>query len=115
MDADNEKKSGKGREKVRHNYHDHANDVSDGADGNVNEETNPEGDDKAKDQQQSFPAKLHYMLNEMEKDGMDHIVSWQPHGRSFVVHNHHLFVRNILSRYVHFLFTDRNPEVLTVF
>lgn len=30
---------------------------------------------------QSFPVRLHYMLSEMEKDGLSHIVSWQPHGR----------------------------------
>ena len=28
-----------------------------------------------------FPVKLHYVLGEAQKDGLDHIVSWQPHGR----------------------------------
>jgi HSF-type DNA-binding len=44
----------------------------------------------------SFPVRLHYMLSELEKDGMDHIVSWQPHGRCFVVRDQAAFVEKIL-------------------
>lgn len=33
-----------------------------------------------------FPVKLHYMLEDMEKDGLDHVMAWQPHGRCFIVH-----------------------------
>jgi hypothetical protein len=44
----------------------------------------------------SFPVKLHYMLSELEADGMSHIVSWQPHGRSFLVHKRQKFVEKIL-------------------
>jgi hypothetical protein len=44
----------------------------------------------------SFPVKLHDMLSEMEADGMDGIVSWQPHGRCFVVHDHMRFVEQVL-------------------
>lgn len=43
-----------------------------------------------------FPVKLHYMLTETEKDGLEKIVSWQPHGRCFVVHDQKLFVQRIL-------------------
>ena len=46
--------------------------------------------------EQSFPMKLHYMLSDMQADGLDHMVSWQPHGRCFVVHNSKLFVAQIL-------------------
>lgn len=28
-----------------------------------------------------FPVKLHYTLTELKKDGLDHVVSWMPHGR----------------------------------
>ena len=45
---------------------------------------------------QNFPVKLHYMLSEIGKDGMDDIVSWQPHGRCFVVHKQKEFVEKIL-------------------
>lgn len=29
----------------------------------------------------SFPYKLHAMLDDVETHGLSHIVSWQPHGR----------------------------------
>jgi hypothetical protein len=48
---------------------------------------------------QSFPVRLHYMLNETEKDGLSHVVSWQPHGRCFVVHDQKLFTELILGNY----------------
>jgi HSF-type DNA-binding len=49
---------------------------------------------------QNFPVKLHYMLHELEDDGLAHIVSWAPHGRSFVVHKQDVFIEMILNRYV---------------
>ncbi|CAB9496764.1 shock factor protein [Seminavis robusta] len=78
--------------KVVHNYHDHASD--------------PDGDYAAQQLvqqrggpgvEQSFPMKLHYLLNDLEQDGLSHIVSWQPHGRCFVVHNQKAFVDQILG------------------
>ena len=44
----------------------------------------------------NFPVKLHYMLSDMQADGLDHIVSWQPHGRAFVVHKPKEFVSQVL-------------------
>ena len=46
----------------------------------------------------NFPVKLHFMLSDLEKDGLDRIISWQPHGRCFVVHNQEAFVKHILPR-----------------
>lgn len=43
-----------------------------------------------------FPEKLFTMLSEAEERGFDHIVSWQPHGRCFVVHKPSLFVETIM-------------------
>jgi hypothetical protein len=43
-----------------------------------------------------FPEKLHYVLSEMEKDGLQHIASWQPHGNCFIVHDQDLFAEKIL-------------------
>lgn len=43
-----------------------------------------------------FPEKLHIMLEEVEKDGLDHIVSWHSHGRSFAVHKPKEFVADIM-------------------
>lgn len=39
-----------------------------------------------------FPLKLHKMLETVAHEGNDHIVSWQPHGRCFVVHKPQEFV-----------------------
>jgi hypothetical protein len=36
------------------------------------------------------------MLNELKSDGLDHIISWQPHGRCFVVHKQAVFVEKVL-------------------
>lgn len=45
-----------------------------------------------------FPARLHFMLDDLENDGRDDIVSWQPHGRSFKVHNKDGFVKDVIPR-----------------
>jgi hypothetical protein len=46
----------------------------------------------------SFSRKLHYVLEEMEKDGMGHIASWAPHGRCFMIHKPDLFVEQVLKK-----------------
>ena len=80
--------------KVQHNYRDHAN-VTDSMSGlAVNNELAHSASDR------NFPVKLHFMLNELESDGLSHIVSWQPHGRCFVVHKQEDFVSTILPMYV---------------
>jgi HSF-type DNA-binding len=48
----------------------------------------------------SFPAKVLLLLHSVEEENMSHIVSWQPHGRSFMVHNQKEFQSQILPRYV---------------
>ena len=48
----------------------------------------------------NFPVKLHYMLGEIERDGLNHIVSWQPHGRCFIVHRRKEFEEKLLPLYV---------------
>jgi hypothetical protein len=45
-----------------------------------------------------FPIKLHRMLERVTADGVDHIVSWQPHGRCFVIHKPKEFAP-LLTRY----------------
>lgn len=44
----------------------------------------------------NFPVRFHYMLSELEKDGHDDIISWQPHGRCFLVHKQKELVDKIL-------------------
>lgn len=67
---------------VQHNYHDHANDYESElkhvpARGGV---ITP------------FPLKLHAMLEAVQNEGLENIVSWQPHGRCFVVRDPKAFV-----------------------
>ena len=44
----------------------------------------------------NFPVVLHYLLSEVRKDGQEHIISWQPHGRAFAIHNIGLLEKHIL-------------------
>ena len=46
-------------------------------------------------------AKLYVILDHVKEDGLDDVVSWQPHGRAFRVHNHAIFLSRIMPRYFH--------------
>lgn len=76
---------------VKHDYHDHSTDpvvdpaqIKHKAKGGV---ITP------------FPVKLHEMLDQIEADGLAHVVSWQPHGRCFVVHKPKEFVNHVMPKY----------------
>ncbi|MGK3743324.1 MAG: hypothetical protein ACI90V_010180 [Bacillariaceae sp.] len=43
-----------------------------------------------------FPLKLHDMLDKAVTDNYEHIVSWQPHGRSFLIHKPKEFEKIVL-------------------
>lgn len=45
-----------------------------------------------------FPERLHQMLNHVSVDGLEDVVSWQPHGRCFVVHQPERFVDEVMPR-----------------
>lgn len=45
-----------------------------------------------------FPTKLYEMLVGVAKEGLQHIVSWQPHGRCFVIHHSAAFINEIMPR-----------------
>ena len=47
----------------------------------------------------AFPQALHKMLQAAEQNGFQNIVSWQPHGRAFRIHDKLEFVKRILSVY----------------
>ena len=47
-----------------------------------------------------FPWRLHECLEAVEKEGLEHIVSWAPHGRAFTVHHPDKFVELVLPRCV---------------
>lgn len=45
-----------------------------------------------------FPVKLYKMLEGTQREGLEHVVSWQSHGRCFLVHEPDEFVADILPR-----------------
>jgi HSF-type DNA-binding len=75
---------------VQHSYKDHSRESESKADESKADEVNCHRSD------QNFPVKLHYMLTELKEDGLSHIVSWQPHGRCFLVHDRKEFAERIL-------------------
>ena len=72
---------------VEHHYHDHANEAS-----AVDERPARGG------VTMPFPVRLHTMLDKMEADGHGDVISWQPHGRCFVVRKPKEF-RELLPAY----------------
>jgi len=42
---------------------------------------------KAPDKQLRFPSRLHYVLTELEGDGLADIISWEADGTSFRIHD----------------------------
>ena len=79
---------------VQHNYHDHAADsIPSGSPAQVLDDAKNTNNIMV-----SFPLKLYEMLESVEPDGYADIVSWQPHGRCFVVHKPDEF-KSILPRY----------------
>jgi HSF-type DNA-binding len=81
---------------VQHDYHDHCEDAAYNAyPGLLNELKHSHSGGVA----MPFPIKLHEMLQSIENDGVDDIVSWQPHGRCFVVHKSAHFKKEILPHY----------------
>jgi hypothetical protein len=45
----------------------------------------------------SFPLKLYNMIQKIEADGLAHVISWQPHGRCFQVHEPTKFKHLLLN------------------
>lgn len=68
---------------VQHCYHDHAHDSRE----DYQEDQPARGGVTV-----PFPLKLHEVLTAVMENGHEHIVSWQPHGRCFVVHKPKEFV-----------------------
>jgi hypothetical protein len=66
-------KGGKTHLIVEHHYNDHSNDVA-------------AAEELAPGLTGTFPIKLYDMLDKVDGEGLGHVVSWQPHGRSFIVH-----------------------------
>lgn len=55
------------------------------------------GDSASGSNDQNFPSKLHFMLEEVERD-RDPPIVWAPHGRAFMVNNQKAFVNQLLPK-----------------
>jgi hypothetical protein len=49
--------------------------------------------------EQTFPSKLHYMLDPGLEENEKSIITWQPHGRAFVVLDQARFVAELLPNW----------------
>ncbi|KAL3909229.1 MAG: hypothetical protein SGILL_008168 [Bacillariaceae sp.] len=82
---------------VKHDYHDHAFDTDES---DVDGEAAGRSGKPRKPVAQTFPMKLHSLLEKVEADGYSHIVSWQSHGRCFIIHNPKEFAEVVLPIYL---------------
>ncbi len=92
------KGAARGRHIIQHDYHDHSFDPVE-FDDFVLVQDNSCSIKKKGGVAIPFPLKLHELLDKAEEEGLTHIVSWQPHGRAFVVHEPKLFVSQLMHRF----------------
>lgn len=78
---------------VVHNYHDHSHDLPE------NDSQDIPASKRRGGVSMSFPIKLHAILDQVEEDGLAHVISWQPHGRCFVIHNPKEFTDHVMPKY----------------
>lgn len=81
---------------VIHNYHDHAMDPEDMFCDELHQD---EHSRRKGGVAVAFPLKLHAILDQVELDGLGHVISWQPHGRCFVIHQPKEFVATVMPKY----------------
>ena len=77
---------------VNHSYHDYKDVPND-------DPTFAAPEDKKGGTALAFPLVLHRMLDLAVHDGYDDIISWQPHGRCFHVHDQERFVSQVMPRF----------------
>jgi hypothetical protein len=77
---------------VVHNYHDHSHD-SDTYDHDDMDDMNVR---RRGGVSVAFPLKLHAVLDQVEADGLGHVLSWQSHGRAFLIHKPKEFVEHVM-------------------
>ena len=81
---------------VVHNYHDHALDSEE--DVEQQQETDEDHHRRRGGVSVAFPIKLHAVLEQVEVDGLAHVISWQAHGRCFLIHNPKEFVDHVMPK-----------------
>ena len=80
---------------VVHDYHDHSCDTDEDDDSEQQEALQRRRGGVTI----SFPLKLHAVLDQVERDGLAHVISWQEHGRCFVIHKPKEFVDHVMPCY----------------
>jgi hypothetical protein len=73
---------------VQHDYHDHSAEPP--------WETELSWPNFKLDDVSTFPMKLHMLLSKVEADGLSDVISWQPHGRAFKIHDRIKFVEAVM-------------------
>lgn len=76
---------------VQHDYHDHSSEPP--------WETELLGQHFKLNEAVTFPMKLHLLLSQVEADGLADIISWQPHGRAFKIHDRNKFVETVMPNF----------------
>ena len=86
------------RTHVQHNYEDHLFDpiIQSGPVLTIKGKKKPLLNDASSNV--AFPERLHRMLEQTAEEGEDSVVSWQPHGRCFVIHRREDFVNEVMPR-----------------
>jgi len=105
---------------IQHNYHDHADDVPTEAEeraepaaeqieeairlhnmtgGSAKAKATASASSNSAAAKISFPRKLHHILDQIERDGYAHVISWLPHGRAFAIHQPKDFIATVMPRY----------------
>lgn len=85
---------------VKHEYHDHAFDTEGSDLDEDHQDATGMSARKPCSTSQSFPMKLHSLLEHVEAEGLSHIISWQPHGRCFCIHKTQEFSEIVLPTYL---------------
>lgn len=94
MSQSKKKSDAKESNKIVHTYHDHANDVEEeSALRNHLVELS-----LYRPADQNFTARLHRLLTCGDSEKISHIISWQPHGRAFLVHDKQQFEQQVMPR-----------------
>jgi HSF-type DNA-binding len=88
---------------TRHEYHDHASDPTVELGFSVESSSPPKANASQSPSSNNgkivpFPIKLFEMIQQLDTDGLAHIISWQPHGRCFLVHQPSTF-QKLLRKY----------------
>lgn len=82
----------KKRHVVQHDYHDHGCDLDDSENSKIKKpRKGPRGGVTT-----PFPVKLHMLL---EEDNHENVISWQPHGRCFLLRNPKEFLESVMPQH----------------